>query len=166
MRICGLQILQTPDTTPGIGFEDRLLKIKCRILQPLGCGAYLRYVDDFALFSDNKQRLWAWKQAIIDRLQETLIHSAKGASGSESLEREISIVAKEKELAMRMQKDANEVRSEVTRQMNDLANQQNLQQKQLRNLRRAAEAAEKLDERRKQRFSQRQELARKVREGA
>ena len=105
-------------------------------------------------------------QVIIDRLQETLVHSAKGASGSESLEREISIVAKEKELAMRMQKDANEVRSEVTRQMNDLANQQNLQQKQLRNLRRAAEAAEKLDERRKQRFSQRQELARKVREGA
>ena len=104
-------------------------------------------------------------QAIIDRLQETLIHSAKGASGSESLEREISIVAKEKELAMRMQKDAHEVRSEVARQMKDLANQQSLQQKQLHNLRCAAEAAEKLDERRKQRFSQRQELARKVREG-
>ena len=104
-------------------------------------------------------------QRIIDRLQKSLVHSAKGAQGSESLEREISTVAKEKELAMRMQKDANEVRSEVTRQMNELASQQSLQKKQLQNLRRAAQAAEKLDERRKQRFSQRQELARKVREG-
>ena len=104
-------------------------------------------------------------QLIIDRLQKSLVHSAKGAQGSESLEREISIVAKEKELAMRMQKDANEVRSEVTRQMKELASQQSLQQKQLQNLRSAAQAAEKLDERRKQRFSQRQELARKVREG-
>lgn len=104
-------------------------------------------------------------QLIIDRLQKSLVHSAKGAQGSESLEREISIVAKEKELAMRMQKDANEVRSEVTRQMKELASQQTLQQKQLQNLRSAAQAAEKLDERRKQRFSQRQELARKVREG-
>lgn len=34
----------------------------------LGCRAYLRYVDDFALFSDDKGQLWAWKAAIIDRL--------------------------------------------------------------------------------------------------
>jgi hypothetical protein len=34
----------------------------------LGCRAYLRYVDDFALFSDNKRELWAWKGAIIERL--------------------------------------------------------------------------------------------------
>lgn len=34
----------------------------------LGCSAYLRYVDDFALFSDSKRELWAWKQAIIGRL--------------------------------------------------------------------------------------------------
>ena len=44
----------------------------------LGCGAYLRYVDDFALFADSKTQLYAWKQAIIDRLaQERLtIHEA------------------------------------------------------------------------------------------
>jgi hypothetical protein len=45
----------------------------------LSCGAYLRYVDDFALFSDSKQMLWTWKQAIIKRLaQERLrIHESK-----------------------------------------------------------------------------------------
>ncbi|HEY4691153.1 MAG TPA: reverse transcriptase domain-containing protein [Anaerolineae bacterium] len=30
----------------------------------LRCQAYLRYVDDFLLFSDNKRQLWAWKDAI------------------------------------------------------------------------------------------------------
>lgn len=34
----------------------------------LGCRAYLRYVDDFALFADSKRQLWAWKAAIIDCL--------------------------------------------------------------------------------------------------
>ena len=38
------------------------------VVRTLGCGAYLRYVDDFALFSDSKSKLWAWKQAIIDFL--------------------------------------------------------------------------------------------------
>lgn len=38
------------------------------VLRELGCGAYLRYVDDFALFSDSKRTLWEWKTAIIDRL--------------------------------------------------------------------------------------------------
>jgi len=36
----------------------------------LQCPAYLRYVDDFALFSDYKKQLWDWKQAIIERLQK------------------------------------------------------------------------------------------------
>ncbi len=35
------------------------------ITQDLGCTAYLRYVDDFALFSDSKRQLYAWKQAVI-----------------------------------------------------------------------------------------------------
>lgn len=35
------------------------------ITQDLGCGAYLRYVDDFALFSDSKRQLYEWKGAII-----------------------------------------------------------------------------------------------------
>lgn len=38
------------------------------IAQDLGCPAYLRYVDDFALFSDSKRQLYDWKQAIVERL--------------------------------------------------------------------------------------------------
>lgn len=38
------------------------------VKRELGCKAYLRYVDDFALFSDNKSRLWKWKTAIQSRL--------------------------------------------------------------------------------------------------
>jgi retron-type reverse transcriptase len=34
----------------------------------LRCSAYLRYVDDFLLFADDKAQLWAWKAAIIERL--------------------------------------------------------------------------------------------------
>jgi RNA-directed DNA polymerase len=34
----------------------------------LRCKAYLRYVDDFALFSDEAQQLYVWKRAIIERL--------------------------------------------------------------------------------------------------
>jgi RNA-directed DNA polymerase len=48
------------------------------VQRELGCGAYLRYVDDFALFSDSKPKLYAWKRAIIARMgQERLtIHEA------------------------------------------------------------------------------------------
>lgn len=38
------------------------------ITQELGCTAYLRYVDDFALFSNSKRQLYEWKQAIIEFL--------------------------------------------------------------------------------------------------
>jgi retron-type reverse transcriptase len=38
------------------------------VTRQLGCRAYLRYVDDFALFSDSKRELWRWKAAIIERL--------------------------------------------------------------------------------------------------
>ena len=34
----------------------------------LGCGAYLRYVDDFLLFADSKYALWDWLAAIDERL--------------------------------------------------------------------------------------------------
>ena len=40
------------------------------VIGELKCGAYLRYVDDFALFSNSKRELWAWKRAIIDRLAQ------------------------------------------------------------------------------------------------
>lgn len=38
------------------------------VKRELRCTAYLRYVDDFALFSDDKRQLYAWKRAIIARL--------------------------------------------------------------------------------------------------
>lgn len=38
------------------------------VKRELGCLAYLRYVDDFALFADSKRELWAWKAAISERL--------------------------------------------------------------------------------------------------
>jgi hypothetical protein len=38
------------------------------VTRELGCSAYLRYVDDFALFSNSKCVLWRWKAAIIKRL--------------------------------------------------------------------------------------------------
>ena len=34
----------------------------------LRCPAYLRYVDDFLFFSDDKAQLWEWKAAIVERL--------------------------------------------------------------------------------------------------
>jgi len=40
------------------------------IKRELRCGAYLRYVDDFALFSDSKRQLWEWKKAVCDRLSQ------------------------------------------------------------------------------------------------
>lgn len=40
------------------------------VRRELRCPAYLRYVDDFALFSDSKSQLWAWKRAIITRLEQ------------------------------------------------------------------------------------------------
>lgn len=39
------------------------------VQRELRCDAYLRYVDDFALFSDSKNKLWSWKKAIIQRLE-------------------------------------------------------------------------------------------------
>lgn len=38
------------------------------VVRELRCGGYLRYVDDFALFSDSKAELWAWRRAIEERL--------------------------------------------------------------------------------------------------
>ena len=38
------------------------------ITRELGCRGFLRYVDDFALFSDSKRQLWQWKQAVIQFL--------------------------------------------------------------------------------------------------
>lgn len=49
------------------------------VQRDLGCGAYLCYVDDFGLLSDDKSALWAWKEAVIARLADGLltIHKAQ-----------------------------------------------------------------------------------------
>jgi RNA-directed DNA polymerase len=49
------------------------------VTRELGCPAYLRYVDDFALFGDDKRQLWAWKAAIIERLARLrlVIHESR-----------------------------------------------------------------------------------------
>jgi len=39
------------------------------VTRELGCQAYERYVDDFLLFADDRQTLWHWKLAIIERLE-------------------------------------------------------------------------------------------------
>ena len=38
------------------------------VKRELKCPAYVRFVDDILLFSDDKSTLWAWKQAIIKKL--------------------------------------------------------------------------------------------------
>lgn len=49
------------------------------VLRELGCGAYLRYVDDFVLFGDDKAHLARCRQAVIDRLarERLTIHEAQ-----------------------------------------------------------------------------------------
>ncbi len=56
------------------------------VVRELGCQAYIRYVDDFALFSDNKTELYEWKNGISARLsalrltlheRETQVHTTK-----------------------------------------------------------------------------------------
>jgi len=53
------------------------------VKRELGCSAYLRYVDDFALFSDSKAQLWVWKAALRERLARLRLvmheHSAQVA---------------------------------------------------------------------------------------
>jgi retron-type reverse transcriptase len=38
------------------------------VKRELRCKGYLRYVDDFLLFADDKHTLWQWRAAIIERL--------------------------------------------------------------------------------------------------
>ena len=44
------------------------------IKRELSCKAYLRYVDDFALFSNSKSELWTWKKQIKEKLAEYRLH--------------------------------------------------------------------------------------------
>ncbi len=49
------------------------------VKRELRCKAYLRYVDDSLLFSDDKRQLWAWREAIIERMarQRLTIHEER-----------------------------------------------------------------------------------------
>jgi hypothetical protein len=49
------------------------------IKRELRCRAYLRYVDDFLLFADEKAALWQWKHAIERRLQRLRLVIHAGA---------------------------------------------------------------------------------------
>ena len=49
------------------------------VKRELGCKAYLRYVDDFALFADNKDMLWEWRQSIERRLARLRLTLHPGA---------------------------------------------------------------------------------------
>jgi len=49
------------------------------IARGLGCAAYLRYVDDLALFADSKKQLQAWNQAIIRYLGGLRLTAHHGA---------------------------------------------------------------------------------------
>ncbi len=40
------------------------------VKRELGCKTYLRYVDDFLLFADDKANLWKWREAILKRMQK------------------------------------------------------------------------------------------------
>jgi hypothetical protein len=40
------------------------------VTRELRCRAFLRFVDDFTLFSDSKRELWRWKTEIIERLAQ------------------------------------------------------------------------------------------------
>lgn len=40
------------------------------VKRELRCPGYVRYVDDFRLFSDDKRSLWDWKEAIIKRMAD------------------------------------------------------------------------------------------------
>lgn len=49
------------------------------VRRSLRCSAYLRYVDDLVLFSDDKRELWRWKAALTEALsrERLTIHEAQ-----------------------------------------------------------------------------------------
>ncbi|MBI5302837.1 MAG: group II intron reverse transcriptase domain-containing protein [Chloroflexi bacterium] len=49
------------------------------VKRELKCAAYVRYVDDFVLFADDKTRLWEWKARLVEFLQalRLVVHPGK-----------------------------------------------------------------------------------------
>ena len=52
------------------------------VKRELRCKGYLRYVDDFALFSDDKAQLWEWRQAVEERLAGLRLRIHPGAQAT------------------------------------------------------------------------------------
>ncbi len=50
------------------------------VKRDLRCEPYLRYVDDFLLFAEDKRTLWAWKAAIVERLAALRLSLHPGSS--------------------------------------------------------------------------------------
>lgn len=50
------------------------------IKRELRCKGYLRYVDDFALFSSSKTQLWEWKAAVKEKLAELRLIFHEGSA--------------------------------------------------------------------------------------
>lgn len=65
LRPCGLPI---GNLTSQFWSNCYLHPFDLFVNRELSCPAYLRYVDDFALFSNSKAQLWQWKKEIIERL--------------------------------------------------------------------------------------------------
>ena len=59
------------------------------IKRELRCTAYLRYVDDMALFSDSKRQLWAWRQAVEERLQRLRLRLHRDSAQSVAVQQGI-----------------------------------------------------------------------------
>ncbi|NOZ28401.1 MAG: RNA-dependent DNA polymerase [Chloroflexi bacterium] len=49
------------------------------VKRELRCPAYIRYVDDFLLFSESKAQLWVWKKALVERLAALRLSLHPGA---------------------------------------------------------------------------------------
>jgi retron-type reverse transcriptase len=49
------------------------------VQRELGCRGYVRYVDDGLVFADDKSLLWAWREAILDRLGKLRLTIHPGA---------------------------------------------------------------------------------------
>ena len=49
------------------------------VKRDMRCGSYVRYVDDFLLFGDDKPTLWTWRQAVVERLASLRLTIHPGA---------------------------------------------------------------------------------------
>ncbi len=85
------------------------------VKRELRCRSYLRYVDDFALFSDSRSELWAWKRAIVERLASLrlTIHERSAGRRRNATRRRIVLPAVPDERAGRLSRLPDEKRVEL-----------------------------------------------------